>query len=152
MRLLSNNNLLLGTQTDNGNRLQVNGTSYLGKGLITTNDFNATGGQYANYISNEQGGTSWAINLATLIPNFRFSGRALSITMQIIGVRDSSNGVSFFSVAYRSIGGTWVISNIAGAQNGSTGVSSITASGTTITVNFNTFAFGSVNFSIINRG
>jgi hypothetical protein len=145
-------NVLIGTSTDNGNKLQVNGNSYLGTGFVTSNSLNATGGQYGNAVSAEYGATTWAVNLSTLFPNVTISGRGLSIILQILGLSDGSNGSSVLVNAYRSIGGTWVINTVNSALNGTTFINSVTGSGATITINWNTTAFGCVNVSIINRG
>jgi hypothetical protein len=145
-------NVLIGTSTDNGNKLQVNGNSYLGTGFVTSNSLNATGGQYGNAVSAEYGATTWAVNLSTLFPNVTISGRGLSIILQILGLSDGSNGSSVLVNAYRSIGGTWIINTVNSALNGTTFINSVTGSGATITINWNTTAFGCVNVSIINRG
>jgi len=138
--------------TSPGYTLTVNGSTYSGTSNTMNNSFGATGGQAAQVVSQEFGGTSFAVNLATLLPNYTFSGRALSVVMHVIGVSDSSNGSSTLVNAYRSIGGTWVINTVNTAQNGTTFINSITGSGTTITVNWNTTAFGVAYITVINRG
>jgi hypothetical protein len=147
----TNGNVGIGT-TSPGYTLTVNGSSYSGTSNTLNSSFGATGGQAAQVVSQEFGGTSFAVNLATLLPNFTFSGRALSVVMHMLGVSDSVNGTSVLVNAYRGSGGTWTISTVSTSQAGSTGVSSISGSGTTITVNFNTTAFGVAYITIINRG
>lgn len=132
--------------------LMVYGSSYLGTNIITSNSSGATAGQYGNAVSAEYGSSSWTINLATILPNYTFSGRGLSVQLQILGLSDGSNGSSVLAHAYRSIGGTWVVNTVNTATNGTTFINSITASGTTITVNWNTTAFGCINVNVINRG
>jgi len=131
--------------------LFVYGSSYLGTNIMTSNSPGATAGQYGNAVSAEYGGTSWAVNLATILPNYNFSGRGLSVQLQILGLSDGANGSSVLVNAYRGIGGTWVINTVNTALNGTTFINSITASGTTITINWNTTAFGCVNANVINR-
>jgi hypothetical protein len=152
MRIVgSTGNLLIGTTTDNGNKLQVNGSSYLGTQSIMCNTLNGTGGQYSIGISQNYGATSWSLDLSTILLNYNLT-RALSISLQILGVSDGNNGTSVTANCYRSISGTWVINTVSTSQNGTTGVTSITASGTTITVNFNVTAFGCVGINILNGG
>jgi hypothetical protein len=134
----------------NGN-LIVYGSSNLGTNIMTSNSAGATAGQYGNAVSAEYGSSSWALNLATILPNYNFSGRGLSVQLQILGLSDGSNGSSVLAHAYRSIGGTWVVNTVNTATNGTTFINSITASGTTITVNWNTTAFGCINVNVINR-
>ena len=145
-------NVLIGTSTDNGNKLQINGSSYLGTSTIITNSFNNTAGQYGNSVSAEFGAATWTLNLSSILPNYTFSGRGLSVILQILGLSDGSNGSSILVNAYKSIGGTWVINTVNTALNGTTFINSITGSGTTITINWNTTAFGCVAVNIINRG
>jgi len=131
--------------------LFVYGSSYLGTNIIMSNSSGANSGQAAQVVSQEFGGTSFAVNLATLLPNFTFSSRALSVVMHVLGVSDSSNGTSVLINGYRASNGTWVINTVSTSQNGSTGVSGVSGSGTTITVTFNTFAFGVAYITVINR-
>jgi hypothetical protein len=145
-------NVMVGTTTDNGNKFQVNGSSYLGTNAIFNNSLNATGGQLGFTVSQEFGGTSVAINLSTLLPNYTFTGRALSVMLQLVGVSDSVNGTSVLYNCYRGSGGTWLINTVSTSQAGSTGVSGVSASGTTITVTFNTTAFGVACATVLNRG
>jgi hypothetical protein len=131
--------------------LTVYGSSNLGTNIITSNSPGATAGQYGNAVSAEYGSSSWAVNLATILPNYSFTSRGLSVQLQILGLSDGSNGSSVLAHAYRSIGGTWVVNTVNTATNGTTFINSITASGTTITINWNTTAFGCVNVNVINR-
>jgi len=150
-RISAARNFLIGTTTDNGNKIQVNGSSYLGTQSIMCNTLNGTGGQYSIGISQSYGATSWSLNLSTILLNYNLT-RALSISLQILGVSDGDNGTSVTANCHRSINGTWVINTVSTSQNGTTGITSITASGTTITINFNVTAYGCVGINILNGG
>jgi len=128
-----------------------NGGGVVGANFTSTTSYSATAGQAVIGVSSEYGASSWAINLASVFTQYTFSSRGLSVQLQILGLSDGSNGSSVLANAYRSIGGTWVVNTVNTAQNGTTFINSITASGTTITINWNTTAFGCVNISIINR-
>lgn len=144
-------NVGIGTNSP-GYTLTVNGGTYGGTSVTLNNSFGATGGQAAQVVTQEFGGTSLSANLATLLPSFTFTSRALSVVMHVLGVSDSVNGTSVLINAYKASGGTWTISTVSTSQAGSTGVSSVTGSGNTITVNFNTTAFGVAYITVINRG
>lgn len=139
-------NVVIGDTTDTGYKLQVNGTTSTGSLFL-----NAPADGFAmNLIGAARFGnvSSATINLTTVFPSNSFTSKGISVMLQIVSASSSSNTLSCIWNLVRTGAGTWTSSAINQITNGIT-ITSITGSGTTITINFSGGAqYGTVNISV----
>jgi hypothetical protein len=146
MRISSGGNVLIGTSTDNGLfKLQVSGDA------SATNMYFPTGDSYASIVHGStsfQNKSSVAIDLTSEFPNSYFNDRSISLFLQIVCASSASNSMSYLWHLLRTGAGTWSGASISGLTNGNT-ITSVTATGTTFTVNFSAGAqYGCIRMSI----
>ena len=154
MTINRNGNILVGSATtDYGYRLAVaSGTQHLGAGFVFSNDITATTRQCATAFA-DFSGTSPTFDLASLFPRVAFTNRGLSVTMQLVALPTYTIVSSAFVVLGRTGNSNQWASDIQTNINISGAViNSVSASGTVITVNYNTFIFGTAYISIATVG
>ena len=117
-RMTTGGNLLIGTTSDNGNKLRVNGTALIGAGISNFQTSTKTGssGSTVTFLFNADFGTGLGDNTSGLViininePNFNANGAASSYIGNVINPRGlggsltqisslSGSGVSSFAVA-----------------------------------------------------
>ena len=146
MRISGGGNVLIGTTTDNGLfKLQVSGDA------SASNVYFPTGDSYASIVHGStsfQNQSSVTINLTSEFPNSYFNDRSISLFLQIVSASSGTNSMSYLWHLLRTGAGTWSGTSVSGLTNGNT-ITSVTATGTTFTVNFSAGAqYGSIRMSI----
>jgi len=155
LRITSGGNVLIGTTSDNSFNFVAGGDgkhSYLGNTMqISASDFGGTERQGAFGVAEWANQQSPVINLASIFPRITFSSRALSVLVQIGTSNNSTSQCSALVLFSRTINSGWSSTVIANINNGGTVLNSVSGSGTSITLNFNNFNFGSAMITILNR-
>ena len=152
--ITSSGKVLIGTTTDNSFNFVAspNGHSFLGNTMqIAANDYGGTERQGAFGVAEWANVSSATIDLATIFPRITFTSRTLSVLLQIANATTTTTMCSCLVLFGRTIGGTWSNTTIANININGLALSSASASGTTITLNFGTATFGSAMITILNR-
>jgi hypothetical protein len=155
MTINRNGNVIIGSSTADYGFTFVgsqSGHSYLGNTMqISAGDYGGTERQGAIGVAEWANEQSPVINLASVFPRITFGGRALSVLVQIGTSNNSTSQCSALVLFSRTINSGWSSTVIANIQNGGTVLNSVSGSGTSITLNFNNFNFGSAMITILNR-
>jgi hypothetical protein len=154
MLITSGGNVLIGTTTSNNFNFVASpsGHSFLGNTMqISAGDYGGTERQGAFGVAEWANEQSPVINLASVFPRITFSSRALSVLVQIGTSNNSTSQCSALVLFSRTINSGWSSTVIANINNGGTSLNSVSGSGTSITLNFNNFNFGSAMITILNR-
>ena len=154
MTINRNGNVLINTTADYGFKFvgSPTGDSFLGNTMqISAGDFGGTERQGAFGVSEWANQQSPVINLASVFPRITFSSRALSVLVQIGTANTASSQCCALVLFSRTSNGGWSSSIISNINNGGTVLNSVSGSGTSITLNFNNFTFGSAMITILNR-
>ena len=110
-----------------------------------------TGDSYASVVHGStsfQNKSSVTVDLTSEFPNSYFNDRSISLFLQIVNASSGTNSMSYLWHLCRTGAGTWSGASISGLTNGNT-ITSVTATGTTFTVNFSAGAqYGSIRMSI----
>lgn len=146
-------NVLIGTITDSGYKLSVaSGSQYFGSGFQISNDFTNSARQCATGVA-DFAGTSVTFNLASIFPRTTFTNRGLSVTMQLVALPTYTIVSSAFIVLGRTGNSNeWSSSILTNININGASVNSVSASGTTITVNYSTYIFGTAYINLATIG
>jgi hypothetical protein len=154
MRITSGGNVLIGTTTDASFNFVATptGHSYLGNTMqISAGDYGGTERQGAFGVAEWANVSSATINLATIFPRINFTSRTLSVLVQIGNASTTTTMCSCLVLFGRTVNSTWSSTIIANININGLALSSVSGSGTTITLNFGTATFGSAMITILNR-
>jgi hypothetical protein len=138
-------NVLIGTTTDAGFRLDVNGTVRF-VGALTVNQIYASNYGKINNVTWSGGySTTVTLNLATVFPSLTFTSRWVTVKFILQSIQSGGTSVSCEFIMNRTENLIWTTSSITSTGTGMT-ISSATGSDTTITLNksVTSFTFGSV--------
>jgi hypothetical protein len=130
VRITSGGNVLIGTTTDNGAKLQVNGNSYI-SGFTS----NQLGNHGEKFISLSGPNSTHSFDVAAQFPSLNISGNVLGVTILITIFGSGGTVYSAIATIARNSGGTWSAYGLTAITSTASLLSSITGSGTTITIN-----------------
>jgi hypothetical protein len=156
MTINRSGNILVGSSTaDYGFNFAVGingGHSFLGNTMqISAGDYGGTERQGAFGVAEWANVSSTTINLATIFPRINFTSRTLSVLVQIGNASTTTTMCSCLVLFGRTVNSTWSSTIIANININGLALSSVSGSGTTITLNFGTATFGSAMITILNR-
>ena len=147
--------VLIGTTSSNSFNFVAGGNgrhSYLGNTMqISASDFGGTERQGAIGVAEWGGVSNPTIDLASVFPRMTFTSRAFSALVQITTSTTTTTSCSALVLFARTINGTWSSSIISNININGLALSSVSGSGTSITLNFGTANYGVAKIHIINR-
>lgn len=136
MRIATSRNVLIGTTTDSGQRLQVNGNVFI-NGFTS----NALTNHGERFIPLGGPNSSFSFNVATQFPSLAISGNVLGVRMFLTIFGSGGSVYSAIATISRNAGGTWSSYGLTGITSTASLLQSITGSGTTITINTNSGSY-----------
>ena len=153
MRITSGGNLLIGTTTDSSYKLAVaSGHQYLGTGFQITGTFGQVDRQCATAFADFSGPTV-TFDLASIFPRTTFLNRGLSVTMQLVALPTYTIVSSAFVVLARTgNSNVWSSAILANININGAVISTISATGTVITIVYNTHIFGTAYINLATIG
>jgi hypothetical protein len=129
-------NVLIGTTTDNGAKLQVNGSTFI-NGFTS----NALTNHGERFIPLGGPNSSFSFNVATQFPSLAISGNVLGVRMFLTIFGSGGSVYSAIATISRNAGGTWSAYGLTCITSTASLLQSITGSGTTITINTNSGSY-----------
>lgn len=142
----NNGNVLIGTATDNGARLQVSGNTFISG--FTSNNLNNHG---EKFISLSGPNSVHSFNVASEFPSLGIAGNVLGVT--IIFTIFGSGGTVYSAIATiaRNSGGSWSSYALTAVTSTASLLQSITGSGTTVTINTSAGSYVGVKVTVITQ-
>ena len=153
MTITSGGNVLIGTTTDSSYKLAVaSGHQYLGTGFQITGTFGQVDRQCATAFADFSGPTV-TFDLASIFPRTTFLNRGLSVTMQLVALPTYTIVSSAFVVLARTgNSNVWSSAILANININGAVISTISATGTVITIVYNTHIFGTAYINLATIG
>jgi hypothetical protein len=139
-------NVLIGTTTDNGAKLQVNGGVFING--VTSNVLISHG---EKFIPLSGPNSVHSFDVATEFPSLAISGNVLGVTMFLTIFGSGGSVYSAIATIARNSGGTWSAYGLTAITSTASLLSSITGSGTTITINTSAGSYVGVKVTAITQ-
>jgi hypothetical protein len=144
--LKNNGNLLIGTTTDNGAKLQVNGGVFING--VTSNVLISHG---EKFIPLSGPNSVHSFDVATEFPSLAISGNVLGVTMFITIFGSGGSVYTAIATIARNSSGTWASYGLTASSSTVSLLQSVTGSGTTITINTNVGSYVGVKVTAITQ-
>jgi hypothetical protein len=147
MRITSGGNVLIGNPpSDNGAKLQVNGGVFING--VTSNVLISHG---EKFIPLSGPNSVHSFDVATEFPSLAISGNVLGVTMFLTIFGSGGSVYSAIATIARNSGGTWSAYGLTAITSTASLLSSITGSGTTITINTSAGSYVGVKVTAITQ-
>jgi len=141
-----NGNVLIGTTTDNGAKLQVNGGVFISG--FTSNVLSNHG---EKFISLSGPNSVHSFDVASEFPSLSISGNVLGVTMLITIFGSGGSVYTAIATIARNSSGTWASYGLTASSSTVSLLQSVTGSGTTITINTNAGSYVGVKVTAITQ-
>jgi hypothetical protein len=149
MRITSGGNVLIGTTTNNGNKLQVEGTASFKSSISITSSNLPTYFGITSYAAQDNN----TVTLSTILPSLSYSGTFISLLVQIVATNGSGGINSSTYNCSRTDALVWTTNliNSTGAAPGYTFTFGGTAAAPTLAITNATYIYKSVAYQILMR-